>query len=205
MIGPYQVLRVHPTNRTELVSWLDQAGFAYDTTDVDAIAPYIAVGYHVVAVRIAPSVTHSWCQTSIAITWPGSELRIPAALSGYRDPTTTLTAWIVAEGTYAFPSAKLLFAGHVPGAGSVWVTRSELELANIQSLADDPIARRLLPDTEYRARVDETREVDVPVQVDCPTSPMTDDGCFCHTRRRVRLDMIVLALAVMYVIRRKRR
>jgi hypothetical protein len=199
MVGPYQVLRVHPSTRDELTQWLDQVGFEYNTTDVDALTAYITRGYHVVAVRMAPTVPTAMLQ-GLAITWAGSNLAIPAALNAVSD---TLTVYIAADGTYAFPGAQIKFSDYT---GSSYVTRNELHLTNSTSPDEDPIAVRQPQDLHYHEVVRETVEVHVPVQVDCDEPDHEDRGCCsdCNTHRRVRLDMIILALVVMFVVRRRR-
>jgi hypothetical protein len=199
MVGPYQVLRVHPTDRDELTRWLDQVGFEYDGADVDALAAYIARDYHVVAVRVAPTVPDASLQ-GLAITWAGSNLAIPAALNAV---SSTLTVYISADGTYAFPGAQIRFSDTT---GSTYVTRNELHLTRSTSPDQDPIAVRQPQDLHFHEVIRETVEVHVPVQVDCDEPAHEDRGCCsdCNTHRRVRLDMIVLALAVMFVIRRRR-
>jgi hypothetical protein len=199
MVGPYQVLRVHPTDRDELIGWLDQVGFEYDTADVDALTAYIMRGYHVVAVRMAPTVPTATLQ-GLAITWAGSALSIPAALNTVAD---SLTVYIAADGTYAFPGAQIKFSDL---AGTTYVTRNELYLTSSTSPDEDPIATRQAQDLHYREVIRDTVEVHVPVQVDCDEPAHEDRGCCsdCNTHRRVRLDMIILALAVMFVVRRRR-
>ncbi len=199
MVGPYQVLRVHPTDRDELTRWLDQVGFEYDVADVDALDAYITRGYHVVAVRVAPTVPDASLQ-GLAITWAGSSLAIPAALNAV---SSTLTVYISADGTYAFPGAQIKFSDYT---GSTYVTRNELHLTSSTSPDQDPVAVRQTPDLHYREVIKDTVYVHVPVQVDCDEPEHEDRGCCsdCNTHRKVRLDMIVLALAVMFVIRRRR-
>jgi hypothetical protein len=135
----------------------------------------------------------------LAITWAGGNLSIPAALNAVSD---TLTVYIAADGTYAFPVAQIKFSDYT---GGTYVTRNELQLTSSTSPDEDPIAVRQPEDLHYHEVIRETVEVHVPVQVDCD-EPDNDLGCCsdCNTRRRVRLDMIILALAVMFVVRRRR-
>lgn len=199
MVGPYEILRVQPTTRNELTGWLDQVGFEYDIADVDALSSYITRGYHVVAVRVAPTAPNTTLQ-GLAMTWAGNQLSIPAALNAVSD---TLTVYVAADGTYAFPGAQIKFSDFT---GSSYVTRNELQLTSSTSPDEDPIAVRQPEDLHYREVIRDRVEVRVPVEVSCDEPDQEDRGCCsdCNTHRRVRLDMIVLALAVMFVVRRRR-
>jgi hypothetical protein len=207
-IGPYDVLRVQPADRAQLVQWLDQVGFAYSDADVDAVVPYLMRGYHVVAARLSSSVADASAYP-LAITWAGSELRLPAALAAAESPGLSLTVYVAADGTYQIPGADIVFSGPTSFTMGTYVTRQVLTLASQQSPDEDPVATRVYPDVNYHEVIEETTEVRVPPETDCyqEDDSSSDWGCCsdCNTHRRVRLDMIVLALTVMFVIRRRRR
>lgn len=206
-IGPYDVLRVQPADRAQLVQWLDQVGFAYSDADVDAVVPYLMRGYHVVAARLSSSVVDSTAYP-LAITWAGSELRLPTALAAAENPGLSLTVYVAADGTYEFPGAQIVFSAPTSFTMGTYVTRQVLTLAAQQSPDEDPIATRVYPDVNYHEVIEETHEVRVPPTRDCYQDTSNDSGgCCgdCSTHHRVRLDMIVLALTVTFVIRRRRR
>ncbi|HTL36856.1 MAG TPA: DUF2330 domain-containing protein [Kofleriaceae bacterium] len=212
-IGPYEILRAQPRDRAELVGWLDQLGFTYEPSDVDAVVPYIARDYHVVAVRLAANAIDTKT-TSLALTWAGSALTVPAALNASTHAGSPLTLYVAADGTYSFSGGKIIFSGRISmsgmGMGTTYVTRSEVTLPSTGDPDKDPVAVRILPDVEYQETIEQTHYTHVPAQVNCydeDPPPEMDDGCCsdCNTHRRVRVDMIVLALVVMFVIRRRRR
>lgn len=201
-VGPYAILRVQPADRAELVAWLDQTGFAYRDADVDAVVPYIARGFHVVAVRLAIATPMKGPSVPLAITWAGTALRLPLALSAARNVGETITVYTAADGTYAFPGAHVAFSGHTAYDESSYVTRNELTIPAIASPDEDPVATRVLPDLYYRDTVEHVTEVKVPVTVMCESN--NDLGC-CSASRDVRIDWMLLAVALIFVTRRRRR
>jgi hypothetical protein len=202
-LGPYAILRARPTSRAELAQWLDTNSFGYTVADLDAIEPYIARGYTVVAARISVANAGNFRFAPLALTWSGTQVRLPLALNATRDAGDDLTVYIAADdGTYQVPGASIVYGGH-PGLSDAFVTRSILTIPAITSPDSDPVATRTVTPYYYQPVEYETVEVKVPRTVDC--SPRDDDYGCCSSSRRVRSDMIVLALAVMFVIRRRRR
>lgn len=201
-VGPYQFVRAQPASAQELATWLDQLGYAYMQADLDAVAPYIALGYHVVAMRIA-SDTMTGSLMPVALTWPGSELRVPVAL-GRSGPASfgTLTVYIAAEAKYVFTGGTVRFANLTGSGEAAFLTRNEIAIDQNQPATSDPIA--IHNDDQPVQEVNVVTEyVHVPVEVPCDE----DGGCCndCNTRSRTRFDWGVLAIAVMFLLRRRRR
>lgn len=202
MIGPYQFVRAQPMDAAELAGWLDQLGYAYMPEDLDAVAPYIALGYHVVAMRIALDEPINGSLVPVALTWPGSELRVPAALGHGAVAPGTLTVYIAAEDKYALPGAKIRFAGRTSAGGAGYLTRNEITLDQNKPPEQDPIAH-LSVDGDFQEVEVITKEVRVPVEVPCEDE---GGGCCsdCSTKQRPRFDWGVIVVAVVLVLRRRR-
>jgi hypothetical protein len=205
-IGPYQFVRAQPTSTSELARWLDLLGYAYMQTDLDAVAPYVALGYHVVAIRVAVAKPLVAPMIPIALTWAGSELRVPAALGHGAVAPGPLTVYVAADGRYEFANGRVRFAGRTSAmtGTETYVTRSEIMLDQNQAPAFDPIAFRVL-DGNLREIETVTQEVHVPVRVDC--SRDDSGGCCsdCSARPRTRYDILSIVAALAFVLRRPRR
>lgn len=202
-IGPYQFVRAQPTSPQELGGWLDQLGYAYMQDDLDAVAPYITLGYHVVAIRVAAD-TMSGTLVPIALTWPGSELRVPAALGRGWPYPGALTVYIAADRKYVLPSSTLRYAGFTNAAGTSYLTRNEITIDQNKPVELDPIAVHN-DDQPFQEVKVVTEYVHVPVEVPCDEDE--GGGCCseCNAKPRARLDYGVLALAVLVVLLRRRR
>jgi hypothetical protein len=204
-LGPYQFVRAQPTSSQELAGWLDQLGYEYMPADLDAVAPYIALGYHVVAIRVSTDTTMTTNLVPVALTWPGSELRVPAALGRGNPYPSVFTVYIAAERKYVLPGAKIRFAKPTNSSGTTYLTRNELLLDQNQPVSSDPIAVHL--DDYY---VQESNVVDeyvhVPVEVPCDDEDEGGGCCTnCNAHAHTRFDWGVLALAVVFMLRRRRR
>lgn len=202
-IGPYQFVRAQPATTTELAGWLDQLGYHYMPADLDAVAPYIALGYHVVALRVALAKPMQAPMVPIALTWPGSEIRIAAALGHGALTSNVLTVYIAAETRYDLPDATLHYAGLTTSDDAPYVTRQEITLDQNLPASQDPTAAAssaFYPDFQEVDVINQ--EIRVPEKVDCD-----DDGC-CDTsaaRSRTRYDMLSIVAALAFVLRRPRR
>lgn len=202
--GPYQFVRAQPADAAQLASWLDQLGYAYTQDDLDAVAPYIALGYHVVAVRVAITSSSDANLVPISITWPGSEIRIPAALNRATGiGPWPLTVYIAAETRYEFAGASVPYAMRTSGADMAFVTKNQIRVYLDKPPSADPIAAQASY-VEYHETKVETEYVHVPVSVQCDCD---DGGCCrnCNTRSKARMDWVVLATCVAFVLRRRRR
>jgi hypothetical protein len=177
------------------------------TADLDAVAPYIALGYHVVALRVSADTTMNANLLPVALTWSGSELRVPAALGrGTSTFAGVLTVYVAAERKYVLPGAKIRFASYTNALGTTYLTRNEITLDQNQPVTSDPIAVHI--DDQTVQEVNVVKEiVYVPVEVPCDDEEDDAGGCCnnCNTRSRTRFDWGLLALAVVFVLRRRRR
>jgi len=201
-IGPYEVLRAEPADATELASWLTGLGYRYDQADLDAVTPYIALDYTVIAVRVAVGQPTTTTFAPIALTWAGSELRLPVAF-GTAPANVATTVYIAGDGRYDLPGAEVPFADRTSFGDAGYLTRNELVLDSTAPPVEDPVAVRVAGDPTAREIVVEQKTIRVPVN-DCGS----EIGCCgnCSTgRSRIRPDMIVVVLACGYVLRRKRR
>lgn len=201
-IGPYDVLRAEPADASELATWLTGLGYLYDQADLDAVAPYIALDYTVVAVRVSVGQPTTTTFTPIALTWAGSELRLPVAF-GTAPANIATTVYIAADGRYDLPGADVPFAYRTSYGDAGFLTKNELVLDSGAPPAEDPIATRVPGDPTYRDVEIEEKVIRIPVN-DCGD----DIGCCsqCSTgRHRVRPDMIVVVVACGWILRRKRR
>lgn len=201
-IGPYEVLRAEPADAAELATWLTGLNYRYDQADLDAVAPYIALDYTVIAVRVKVDQPTTSTFAPIALTYPGSELRLPVGF-GTASANVAMTVYVAADGRYDLPGAHVPFAGQLGYTDSGYVTRNELVLDGGGLPVDDPVAQRVTGDPIEREVIIDEKILRVPVN-DCGD----DIGCCgnCSTgRHRVRPDMIVVVLACGYILRRKRR
>lgn len=201
-IGPYEVLRAEPADAAELATWLTGLNYRYDQADLDAVAPYIALDYTVIAVRVAVEQPTTTTFAPIALTYPGSELRLPVAF-GTAASNVAMTVYVAGDGRYDLPGAHVPFADRTGWGASGFLTRNELVLDSDGVPADDPVAQRDLHDTYARETIIDEKILHVPVN-DCGD----EIGCCgnCSTgRHRVRPDMIAVVLACGFVLRRKRR
>jgi hypothetical protein len=202
MLGPYQFVRAQPADAAELATWFDQLGYAYMQGDLDAVAPYIALDWHVVAIRVALDEPENASLSPIALTWPGSQLRIPAALGQGAAAPGQLTVYIAGDGQYVLPGANIRFAKRVGYSGASYLTRNEIKLDQNQLPLQDPIAYRG-NDVDVEEVTVVTKEVRVPVEVPCED----EGGCCsdCNAKPRARVDLAMIVVAVAFVLRRRRR
>ena len=201
-IGPYEVLRAEPADANELATWLTGLNYVYDQGDLDAVAPYIALDYTVIAVRVAVGQPTTTTFAPIALTYPGSELRLPVAF-GTASTNVATAVYIAADGRYDLPGADVRFADRTGWGDSGFLTRNDVVLDSDGLPANDPVAQRLANDPTEREVIVQEKIIRVPV------SECDDDiGCCgnCSAgRHRVRPDMIVVVLACGFILRRTRR
>lgn len=204
-IGPYQVVRAEPADTAELASWLTTLGYLYLPADLDAVAPYVARGYTVVAVRVALPDLPDGQLSPIALTWPGAELRLPVALGSPSGAALPTTVYIAGPGRYELPGADVPFAWRTSWGDEGFLTRNEVMLDHGGDPDDDPVAVRVPGDPEDRVVEHEYRTVRVPVN-DCDEELDLGCGCGrCATGRRVRGDGFVVVGALALALRRRRR
>lgn len=204
-IGPYQFIRAQPTDTGQLAGWLDGLGYAYMQGDLDAVAPYIELGYHVVAIRVALDAPQNANLTPVALTWPGSELRVPAALGHVTGVGPgLLTVYVAADQKYVLPFAKVRYAKPTGMTGMTFLTRNEIMLDQSKPVSEDPIAIHV-DNLSFQEIETVTEEKRVPVKVDC--SDDEGGGCCrdCSARSGTRYDLGLVVVAAALVLRRRRR
>ncbi|HVK85412.1 MAG TPA: DUF2330 domain-containing protein [Kofleriaceae bacterium] len=198
-VGPYEVVRAQPASAAELSAWLDGLGYTYQQDDLDATAPYIERGYTVVALRVAVDEASAPALAPIALTWQGSELRLPAAF-GIPDAAGATSVYIAADQRYDLDGAEVAFSARTNYSPSGWLTRNDLVLAS-DSPDEDPVA--------HAAGTTEKIEVEyVEERVRVPVNDCEDElGCCgaCSSRRGPSPTSIGGLLAVAFLIGRKRR
>jgi hypothetical protein len=205
-VGPYEIVRTQPADKAALAALLDSLGYVYQDADLDAVAPYLAHGYHVVAVRVAIDGGSTKQLDPIQLTWEGSQMRLPVALGD--SSTAGLTAYIAADGRYEFPGSQVTFASRTAGGATPFLTAMTLDDLVSTGPLEDPVAAHELGDAEYQEVVEFTKEVRVPVTRYCGDD---DDGggCCrnCNARGRSRYDwaLIGVVVGVLLLPRRRRR
>jgi len=204
-VGPYSIVRAQPADPQQLATWLTQLGYEYTQGDLDAVAPYIALGWHVVAVRVENPSPLGRRLTPLSFTWAGSEIRVPAALGAAPGATeTSLTVYIAAERRYELPDAIVPFAMSTSYGNMGFLTRNEVLVDPTRPGFTDPIASAIACVGSYGC---EYREIEVVEQrVYVPQIVACDEGIgCCNSRKRFRADLGMVAVAVAFVLRRPRR
>lgn len=192
-VGPYEIVRVQPADPDELQVLLASFNYRVQPEDVAALAPYISAGYSVVAVRVGEQAGTTLAP--LAMTWPGTELRLPFALDD-RD-TAGITAYVAADGRYEFPGGLVSYAGRTFGGETSYLTRIDIGVTDSEAPSTDPIATRV-PDDDYQI-VNVVQEVKRVPQTQCLD---VDVGC-CDSSGP-RADFGVLLVGVAFMLRRKR-
>ena len=208
-VGPYQVLRAQPATTDELTTWLSSLDYRVMPEDVAAVAPYIAKGYTVVALRVALDDTADGQLAPIALTWAGSTIQLPAAIGspGGQFPTTV---YIAADRRYDLPGADVPFAYRVGYDDAEFLTRNEY-MFDPTTASEDPIAIEVALSPEKREIIEQVVEVRVPVEdeSECGCGQTNQgDGCLlCNAPGAPRTDWGVLLLAIVITLlpRRRRR
>ena len=195
-VGPYEIVRVQPADIAELQALLTSFDYAVQQDDLDALAPYLARGFTVVALRVAADEADD-SLVPISMTWPGTVLRLPLALGG-ADPGA-LTVYIAGKGRLELPGAEVSFAGFTFGGETEFLTRNDLSGLAVMSPDDDPIAMPIAGNPEFEIVNVVEKEKRVPVN-DCGD---VEVGC-CNTGGP-RADFGLLAVGVAFALRRRRR
>ena len=180
-IGSYQVAVLSAADTQELAAWLDQAGYRYGQSDLDALAPYLELGWIVTAVRVEAGASLDGGLDPLSFTYQGDQLRLPLGIA--HQPAgghTAIKVYLAAEGRHELPGATLSYAGWTASMGEqpLFLTASVLEADLSGTAADDPIAVRAATDAPYRDSYVVNREVRIPSS-DCPAGPDGGGGCGC--------------------------
>lgn len=200
-VGPYQILRAQPATPAELETWLAANHYLTLPADLAAVAPYISRGYTVVAVRVSLDGTPERDLPPIAVTWAGTELRLPVALGtpagASAHPTTV---YIAGAGRLELPGAEVPFAWRTGWGAEGFLTKNVVVLESTGDPDDDPVAVAV-PDVPERPVTDIYTTRRVPV-TDCEVGC----GCGeCSSQRPVRGDWLIVTGVVVLTLRRKRR
>ena len=187
-IGPYEVATQQPASRTDLATWLDELGYVYQASDLDALEPYIMQGWSVVAVRISQTSSFTGGLQPISMTWAGSEMTVPLRLASQ----PSLTVYVAADHRYELAGAHVSFAGYT---GSSYVTRNE-----VTDLSSDLTAYRADADDWHRDTMIVYQDEHVPVTKNCDD----DDGGCCQSGPGTT-NGIMWGSALLLLMRRGRR
>ena len=209
-IGPYEVARLSAITGDELATSLADLGYEVADGDIDAIVPYLDIGYVAIAVRVQVDGALVGGLRPISLTYPGTEMRLPLGLSRQEQPAEThIALYVSAEDRYDFPGATISYAGRQNNDES-FLTRATLSAQLNQDLSGDPIAFASPGNDPYQEVVTVTQETRIPSS-DCPDggNDQNDEGfCFCQQGSlRNSGDGILLGLTLFFLwgLSRRRR
>ena len=183
-VGPYEVARLDALDSIELAARLDELGYAYEQEDLDAIAPYLELGFVAIAVRVQIDGELSGGLQPLALTYPGTEMRLPLGISRQAElAKTNIALYVSADGRYDFPGATITYAQLQSDIETV-LTRSNLAATLDQGPEGDPIAFRNPSNAPVREEFTVTQEIRIPSSK-CPSPPPSDndeglDLCACQ-------------------------
>lgn len=209
-VGPYDVATLAATNTEDLASWLDLNGFAYNTDDLQAVSPYLLLGWRVIAVRVhQDEAVDAGALQPLSFTYPGTEMRLPLGIS--RQPgggQLVLSVYVAADGRYDVPEANVPYAKPSALGGGSFLTRNDL-FADLSRGADrDPVATRVSGDPTFHQENIKTTEIRIPSS-QCPSSRDDDPVCGCRTGgprgTAETLGLLLMAGACVLLLRRRRR
>jgi hypothetical protein len=202
-IGPYDVASSHPPSQAELSSWLDGLGYVYQASDLDAIDPYLVLGWYVIAIEVDSLDPIDGGLDPLSLTWTGSEIRVPLGLGrqAKADPTN-LRVYIADAHRLDVPGAHVSFAGELAMVGASFVTRNDVSYDATKGADADPIAVAVAGDPATHDEFTVQHEVHVPVTTSC--SPQYDDDGGCCDSARGGGNGVLYAAAVAIALRRRR-
>jgi MYXO-CTERM domain-containing protein len=204
-VGSYQVVVLDAADGDALAAWLDGAGYAHEPADIDALRPYLELGWTVTAVRVASTqAVDAGGLEPLSFTFEGTDLRLPLGVA--RQPLgarALIQIYIAAEGRYEVPGAGLSYASWTDNL-STFLTASLLD-ADLSRPADaDPVAIRARSDDYFQDSYTVIREIHIPVS--CPAGDGFD-LCDCRTAGRPadHLPTVLLLAAALALLFRRRR
>ena len=141
---PYQVVVLTGADEAGVRAWLDAHEYLYGSDDLDALRPYLALGWTVVALQATPD--HDFSNAAlgaIAFTYERSELRLPLAIARQASGgTRRLVSYLAADTGYALAGA-VGWADYSDAIGqAMFLTRTDATLALDLGPDADPIAVR---------------------------------------------------------------
>ncbi|NUO60735.1 MAG: DUF2330 domain-containing protein [Hamadaea sp.] len=179
-VGPYDVAQLSGTDATAVSRWLTDNGFTLPTALGDALKPYLAEGWLVVAVRLAPtSGSLSDGLPPMRVEFETDTPVYPMRLSATAERRQPLRLYVLADHRMDIsnPAPKgsapdLTFAGEVKPdtstptlsallTGPRFLTRYDGEFSPSQ-ITDDIRLRQAASDEHYRAVVTVTKYVQSP-------------------------------------------
>lgn len=176
-IGPYEVARLSARDAEGLATGLTDLGYVYTQDDIDAISPYLDLEYAAVAVRVRVDAELSGGLQPLALTYPGTEMRLPLGISRQAElAETSIALYVSADARYEFAGAELLYAKLQSNLETV-LTRSIMHAILDKGPEGDPIAERSSDNQPFQSVVTVTQEVRIPSS-ECPDEP-DDDGLCC--------------------------
>lgn len=182
-VGPYDVATLAATDTAALAAWLDTNGFEYGSADLEAVRPYMELGWRVIAVRVhQETAVDSGALQPLSFTYPGSEMRLPLGISRQAGGgQLVLSVYIAAAGRYDLPEAYVPYAKRTSLGGTAFLTRNDL-FADLSRGPDlDPIATRVPGDPQFHQ--ENLREIEVRIPSShCPPRDRDEDPiCGCRT------------------------
>jgi MYXO-CTERM domain-containing protein len=203
-VGPYAVARITATTAGELAESLTALGYIFVQADIDAIAPYLELGFQAVAVRIDTTAELIGAGLEpLSFTYPGTEMRLPLGISRQLVASqTSIALYTLAEGRYEFPGSTVSYARYNRGE---FLTRSNLIATLDQGPEADPIAARVPGDPTFVDTVVVTQEIRIPSS-DCPRRERErESGCGCNTSGGGNALLLLITLGLVGVLTRRRR
>lgn len=210
-VGSYQVVVLTATDGDELASWLDGAGYAHAPEDIDALRPYLELGWTVTAVRVtSEDAVDGGGLEPLSFTFEGTEMRLPLGVA--RQPAgnrALLKIYIAAEGRYEVPGATLSYAGWTPDEDLTFLTASFLDADLSRPAEADPLATRAPADTYFQDSYTKVREIRIPSS-QCPSRGDDDEeiglcDCGVGASPGSQAGSLLLAGVCAAVILRRRR
>ncbi len=214
MIGSYEVVRLPATDAAGVAAWLDAFGYVYQQADLDAVAPYLAAGWSITALRVAVASSpdgDDGALEPLSFTWAGSEIRLPLGLLPGGAEETRLTTYVYAIERRDWALGEVEYAWRVAFVGDGFLTKTEMVVGPSSGPDDDPVATVVPGDPMVRDTRTVVKEIRVPVD-DCGSdgAAMDDDsgGCCRFAGRRGlgrELNFVLLGAATLLAVRRRRR
>lgn len=212
-VGAYDIAVLDRPDLGSIGRWLTEHGYAHRQEDLDALAPYVAQRYSVVAVRVRTDASYYGTLAPIGFTWPGTERRVPVAVShaDSSDPFELTTYLVGEKRRFVLPTADApTYAGRWSGSNTYQVVRQVLRTRWSTTADEDPFAEEVPADTEVLDVEYVPRTIRIPLS-ECPSASVEDDdvggpgpfcGCSAGAGLTPRATAALLALA--WAVRRRR-
>jgi len=212
-VGSYQVAVLSVTDGDELAEWLDRAGYNHDSDDIDALRPYLDLGWIVTAVRVtSDQAVDSGGLEPLSFTFEGTDMRVPLGVS--RQPAggrAMLKIYVAADGRYVLPGAALSYAGWVTDEQPTFLTASYLDVDLSRTAEEDPVAGRDPGNATFQEEYTLVREIRIPSS-ECPNGSDDDlddlDLCDCGVGASSGSQLgtlLIAAVTAVVLLRRPRR